>query len=88
MSQAVADKLATNGIQFASKEDAATAVLHLASDSSLNRRAVAVVTRDEDPRGYVDLGPWGGDDLEVSGDGSLVRLAKKVGGSGHRIGVK
>lgn len=72
--------MVANGIKPASKEDAAAAVLHLASDASLNGRAVAVVTRDLDPRGYVDLGPWGGDDMEVCGDGSLARLAGKVRG--------
>lgn len=42
-------------LQFATAEDASAAVMHLASDTSLNGRAIAVVTRDEDPRGYLDL---------------------------------
>ncbi|KAK3075737.1 hypothetical protein LTR53_000675 [Teratosphaeriaceae sp. CCFEE 6253] len=55
MSQPVINKLEELKVDFAQIEDASSAVLHLASDTSLNGRALAVVARKVDPRGYMDL---------------------------------
>ncbi|EGP83767.1 uncharacterized protein MYCGRDRAFT_76101 [Zymoseptoria tritici IPO323] len=43
------------GVVFAEIEDIASAVLHLASDRTINGRALANVPRDMHPRGYIDL---------------------------------
>ena len=77
MSQAVAEKIKANGIEFATKEDAGAAVLHLASDSSLNGRAIAIVTHDIDRRGYMDLGSLHVDDYDDQ-HGFLADVTRKV----------
>ncbi|QIW98539.1 hypothetical protein AMS68_004057 [Peltaster fructicola] len=55
MSAEVADKIMANGIDLASMDDAATAILHIASDVKLNGRTIAVVPRSETPKGYLDV---------------------------------
>ncbi|KAK3672030.1 hypothetical protein LTR78_007999 [Recurvomyces mirabilis] len=87
MSQEVADKIKSKGIEFATREDAGAAVLHLASDQSLSGRAVAIVTHDVDSRGYMDLGGLHVDDYDDQA-GFLADVTRQVRGSGHRIGAK
>ncbi|OQD88800.1 hypothetical protein PENANT_c003G06846 [Penicillium antarcticum] len=54
--QANQDRLTEKGVIWAKPEDGATASMHIASDSLLNGRCVTVVPRNEDPRGYMDMG--------------------------------
>ncbi|KAK5172921.1 uncharacterized protein LTR77_003043 [Saxophila tyrrhenica] len=79
----VIDRLESKGIDFATKGDAASAVLHFASERSINGRACAIVPRNVAPEGYMDLGK---DDNSVD---DIVtgwqNLAMKVS---HRIGTR
>ncbi|TKA70564.1 hypothetical protein B0A55_06238, partial [Friedmanniomyces simplex] len=83
MSEEVMDKLTGYGVRFAAIEDASSAVLHLASDTSLNGRALAVVTRDVDPRGYLDVRE---DDFREGG--FLLKAFEEVRKTNHRIGTQ
>jgi hypothetical protein len=83
MPKATVERIKSKGVEFANIEDAGAAVLQLASDSSLNGRALAVVTRSEDPRGYFDLSR---EQMDVAQPGSFIdRNMKTVVSSGHRI---
>ncbi|KAK6429201.1 hypothetical protein LTR95_014653, partial [Oleoguttula sp. CCFEE 5521] len=55
MPEETINEMSASGIQFAEVVDASAAMMHLASSASLNGRALAVVARNEDPRGYLDL---------------------------------
>jgi len=83
MSEEVIDKLAGYGVKFAAIEDASSAVMHLASDTSLNGRALAVVTRDVDSRGYMDLR----EDDYREGE-FLLKASQEVRQTSHRIGTE
>jgi len=83
MSDELVDKLTGYGVKFAAIEDASSAVMHLASDTSLNGRALAVVTRDVDPRGYMDLR----EDDYREGE-FLLKASQEVRQTSHRIGTQ
>ena len=82
MSAEAVERLDQNGVKFAKVEDASKAVQHLAADGTLHGRAISVVTRDVDPRGYVDLGEWNQDDFQ---EGGLIdTLTRIVSATDHR----
>lgn len=80
MSEEVVGKLKSRGIDFACIEDAASAVMHLASDSSLNGRSLAILPRNAEARGYVDLqkDDFGADDVLSEWQGGARRANHRV----------
>ncbi|OGM39646.1 hypothetical protein ABOM_011461 [Aspergillus bombycis] len=64
VSKEVIQFLHSKGVKFANAKDAADAMLHIASDKSINGRCFAVVNREEAPLGYYDM------DLDDFTDGS------------------
>ncbi|KAM0715766.1 hypothetical protein Q7P37_008280 [Cladosporium fusiforme] len=83
ISGAALEKLQAGHVPFANVEDAAAAVLHLASDKTLNGRAVAILPREITPHGYVDLEQ----DDDKEGD-SMSVLKEKIAGVSVRVGTK
>ncbi|KAK3697635.1 hypothetical protein LTR37_017374 [Vermiconidia calcicola] len=55
MTKEFQEMVAGRGLRFAETADAGAAVLHLASDESINRRACTIVTRNTAPQGFTDL---------------------------------
>ncbi|KAK5996385.1 5'-hydroxyaverantin dehydrogenase [Cladobotryum mycophilum] len=49
------DRLSSKGVVWAEPTNAAAATLHIASDSKLNGRCLAIVPKDTDLRGYMDM---------------------------------
>src|SRR5438045_3873521 len=49
------DTLASQGIKYALSEDACDAMLRIASDSTINGRALAILPRENVPEGYMDF---------------------------------
>jgi len=80
MSSAVQQMITEKGVTFAEKTDAAAAVLHLASDRTINGRACGILPRDIAKEGYVDLDR---DDDDVFADSQKIVL-----NASHRIGTK
>ncbi|KAK4893569.1 hypothetical protein LTR27_008036 [Elasticomyces elasticus] len=83
MSTEVVEKLAGFGVKFAAKEDASSAVLHMASDKSLNGRSLAVVTKDINPRGYIDVR----EDDFTEGE-FMLSAFEEIRKTNHRIGTQ
>jgi len=54
MSDAVVKRVESKGVKFALQADACKAVIHLASDKTLNGRSVAIVPREINSEGYMD----------------------------------
>lgn len=57
------DALAAQGIKYALSEDACAAMLRIASDPTINGRALAILPRENCPEGYMDLAQ---DDMPLS----------------------
>ncbi|EHY52470.1 hypothetical protein ABEF95_014906 [Exophiala dermatitidis] len=55
MSEAVLDHLKNANTQFATVDDAASALLRIVADKSIHGRSLAILPRSLAPRGYVDL---------------------------------
>ncbi|TVY51496.1 5'-hydroxyaverantin dehydrogenase [Lachnellula cervina] len=55
MSEAVVNHVLSKGVLFALLEDACKAVLRVASDKSINGRALAIISREESIAGYIDV---------------------------------
>ena len=99
MSEEVQKRVEDRGIVFAEKADAAAAVLHMASNSSINGkagsdgqstkltsetgRACAIVPRDIAPQGYMDL--LKDDNAE---DDIITNWQNMAMNASHRIGTK
>ncbi|KAJ5812284.1 hypothetical protein N7474_008585 [Penicillium riverlandense] len=73
-------RLSNKGIIWAKSADAATASLHIASDSMLNGRCVAILPRDNDPRGYMDMGKddFAGDDLACEWQRAMIAASHRA----------
>ncbi|KAN0089650.1 short chain dehydrogenase reductase [Hyaloscypha variabilis] len=55
LDQGIQDFLDGKGVGFATVDDACTAMLKIASDTTVNGRAIGIVHRKEAPEGYMDL---------------------------------
>ncbi|KAM6521738.1 hypothetical protein FALCPG4_011444 [Fusarium falciforme] len=55
LSDTIIDYLQSKAVKFATVDDSTTAVLRIASDRTINGRALGVVPREESPSGYMDL---------------------------------
>jgi hypothetical protein len=55
MTKPYEEVLASRGISYALVEDACSAMLRIASDSTINGRAFAILPRENCPEGYMDL---------------------------------
>jgi len=55
MTEQFEDMIASRGIKYALSEDACAAMLRIASDSTINGRALAVLPREDIPEGYMDF---------------------------------
>ena len=55
MTEQFEDILASQGIKYALSEDACSAMLRIASDLTINGRALAVLPRENVPEGYMDF---------------------------------
>lgn len=84
LSKQAVQHLTSQGISFATVEDAGQCLIRIVSDPSVNGRAFAIVTRDHAPRGYVDI------DFDDYGSDTLLgklQDSTAVGGS-HRSALK
>ena len=82
LSKDVAALLTSRGVEFATVEDAALALLRILSDPKVNGRAVAIVPRSISPSGYQDIDH---DDYE---EGTFLgKLQAGVGLINHRSSV-
>jgi len=83
LSDQVAEFLTNKGIEFATVEDAGQCLMRIVSDTTVNGRAFAIVTRDLAPRGYLDI------DVDDYSPGTLLdNLTKGATGGTHRTAVK
>ena len=55
MTRPFEEALASQGISYALIEDACSAMLRIASDSTINGRAFAILPRENCPEGYMDF---------------------------------
>ncbi|KAF7557421.1 hypothetical protein G7Z17_g638 [Cylindrodendrum hubeiense] len=55
LSDRIIQYLESKGVNFATVDDCARAMLHIASDKEINGRAFGIVPREEAPEGYMDL---------------------------------
>ena len=75
----VEESLTKGGFEFATIEDAATALMKIASDTSINGKAFAIVPRSHSESGYIDI------DCDDYKEGGLLReLNDQVAGATHR----
>jgi len=71
MSAAVAERLKSKGVEFSLIEDCTAAMLRIATDKSINGRALAIVPRSQVPQGFLDA------NMDDEEDGSLFDKLQK-----------
>ena len=76
----VAANMRAGGVEFATEEDAAAAVIKVACDHTCNGRALGIVPRSEGDQGYLDL-----KHDDYAEDDILQRLQEIVLGTRHRM---
>jgi hypothetical protein len=82
MSEAVLQFLDNLGVDYATVEDAAGAVLRIVTDPKVNGRSFAIVPRSLAPRGYKDI------DYDDYAEGSFLgKLQVSAAGGDHRTKV-
>lgn len=82
MSDAVLQYLDNMGVEYATVEDAAGAVLRILADPKVSGRSFAIVPRSLAPRGYKDI------DLDDYEEGSFLgKLQVSAAGGNHRTQV-
>ncbi|KAJ3496564.1 hypothetical protein NLG97_g2570 [Lecanicillium saksenae] len=69
------DRLSSKGVVWAEPTFAAEACLHIAADTNLNGRCLAIVTKETDPRGYMDMEKDDYDDEDVAAEWQKIMIA-------------
>jgi len=83
LSTAVVEKLHAGNVPFAQVEDAAAAVMHIASDPHINGRALAILPREIAEHGYTDM------EIDDDKEGGFIKtLIEKINNVSIRVNTK